>query len=165
MVLARQCAVLALMAVACGAASAGLPVRLMEPDSGREVELRAGAAALHIVFFATWCPPCVEELERLGNLQARWGERGYRLVLVAVQTRHTAERLANFKAEEKPPGELLFDRKGIAARALGGEQLPTHLLLDDAGKEVHRASELDDGLLEALKNLIWGSERAPERER
>ena len=161
----RLCVALLLAAAALGAQAAGLPLSLDDPLSGEKVELQVGAPALHVVFFATWCPPCVEELQRLAEIQARWEERGYRLVLVAVKTRHTPERLVRFAADNRPPGELLFDSDGRAARALGGEQLPTHFLFDAAGKEVHRAASLDDGVVDALDNLMWELERAPERER
>jgi thiol-disulfide isomerase/thioredoxin len=146
-----------------GAVEAALPVVLEEPGSGSEVTLEAGAPVLHIVFFATWCPPCIEELDRLAETEARWQERGYRLILIAVQTRHTAERLRRFAAEMQPPGELLFDSQGRAAKALGGSHLPSHLLFDSSGKEVHRAASLDDGVVEALQELIIKLERAPGR--
>jgi peroxiredoxin len=151
------------MALLGGAAQAALPVVLEEPRRGAQVTLEAGAPALHIVFFATWCPPCVEELDRLAEIEARWQERGYRLVLIAVQARHTSERLASFAAGRQLPGELLFDSRGRAAEELGGSHLPSHLLLDGAGKEVHRASSLDDGVVEALQELMLMLERAPGR--
>jgi thiol-disulfide isomerase/thioredoxin len=153
------CTALLLAAALSGVQAGGLPVTLDNPLSGKKVELQAGAPALHIVFFATWCPPCVKELERLAEIQARWEERGYRLVLVAVKTRHTAERLARFAAQDRVPGELLFDSEGQAARALGGEQLPTHLLFDSSGSQVHRAASLDEGFIEALEKLVL--EREP----
>jgi peroxiredoxin len=159
-----RCLVLALALIG-GAAHAALPVVLEEPVRGAEITLSAGAPALHVVFFATWCPPCVEELDRLAEMEARWQERGYRLVLIAVQTRHSAERLARFAAERKPPGELLFDVDGGAAKALGGSHLPAHLLFDGSGAEVHRAASLDDGVVEALQELMLKLERAPGRQR
>jgi peroxiredoxin len=163
---ARPVAAALLLLAAVGVASAsGLSLALEDPLSGERVELTSGAPALHIVFFATWCPPCVEELERLAELEARWEERGYSLVLIAVKTRHTPERLARFAADHRPPGRLLFDADGSASKALGGDQLPTHYLFDAAGKEVHRAAALDDGLVDALESLMWQLERAPERER
>ena len=66
-------ALILLLAAAGGASAAGLPVALQDPNSGYEVELKAGAPALHLVFFATWCPPCVKELGRLAELEARKG--------------------------------------------------------------------------------------------
>ena len=96
----------ALLLLGGGTAAAQLPLTFERPSDGRPVELTAGAPALHVVFFATWCPECVDELDRLADLEARWNGRGYRLVLVAVPTRHTAERLRKFAQDRMPPGEL-----------------------------------------------------------
>ncbi len=60
-----------------------LGATLTDPVTGKPVVIQPGKGALHIVFFATWCPTCMEELPRLGEIEARWGTQGYRLVLVA----------------------------------------------------------------------------------
>lgn len=137
-------------------AAAPLPVTLADPRNGRPVELRAGAKALHIVFFATWCPPCVSELDRLAAFEARARSKGYRLVLVAVQTRHTRERLADFIDKRRPPGELLHDAEGIAGRAFGAEQLPLHVVLDSGGAVVQRSGALDGAVEQAIERLLGG---------
>ena len=41
--------------------------RRLAPDL-EVVVLEAGPPALHVVFFATWCPVCVDELDRLARL-------------------------------------------------------------------------------------------------
>jgi thiol-disulfide isomerase/thioredoxin len=120
-----------------------LPAGLVDPESGGSVTLEAGSPALHVVFFATWCPPCVEELPRLVELENRWKGRGYRLVLVAVATRQKAERLGAFKKEREVPGQLLFDVDGRLEREWQAAQLPTHLLLNAEGHEVLRKGALD----------------------
>lgn len=120
------------------------PVSLHNPVTGQTAGLEIGAPVLHIVFFALWCPPCLDELEALRQLHARWAERGYRLVLVAVQTRHTAERLTRFAAEHDLPGELLFDIDGAAEQRFAAAGLPTHLLLDESGEVVLRADAVGD---------------------
>jgi hypothetical protein len=78
------------------------------------------------------------------------------LVLVAVRTRQTADRLARFAAERRPPGELLFDSTGDAARTLRADGLPTHVLFDASGAEIHRAPSLEDGLVKALEAHMRG---------
>ena len=93
------------------------PIRLQDPSTGQDVELVTGGKALHIVFFATWCQPCRQELAQLRDLDARWKERGYRLVIVAVRNRQSAERLQRFIEEHRPPGQLLFDFSGWAERS------------------------------------------------
>jgi thiol-disulfide isomerase/thioredoxin len=106
------------------------------------------------VFFATWCPDCVEELTQLGGLEARWEEQGYRLVIVAVRTRQSADRLVDFIEEERPPGRLLFDMKGEAERAWNVTQLPTHVVLDASGREVARSNKLDGKVETAIAELF-----------
>jgi thiol-disulfide isomerase/thioredoxin len=145
------------------AESAGPELELYDPVQRESVVVTPGSPVLHVVFFATWCPVCVEELDRLAELQARWEERGYRLVIVAVRTRHSAERLARFAAERRPPGELYHDAAGHAARALRAESLPTHLLLDAEGKEIIRAPSLEDGVVDALEEHMRGLGRQRER--
>lgn len=124
------------------AAQGGLPVEVQDPATRGAVTLESGPRLLHVVFFATWCPHCLEEFDRLSNLEARWQPRGYRLVLVAVRNRHTAEKLELFGKQRDLPGRLLFDAEGTAEARLGAGDLPTHLLFDATGKEIARAGSL-----------------------
>lgn len=152
----RLGAALLLALGAVTAASAGDPVSLdlVDPVSGSVVTLTPGAPLLHLVLFATWCPPCVEELDALAELEARWESSGYSLVLVAVQKRHSEERLTRFSAERNPPGRLLHDSAGKAPEALAGEGLPTHVLIDADGTVILRAAALDDGVVDAVNKQM-----------
>jgi thiol-disulfide isomerase/thioredoxin len=145
---------LALFLLSAFPLEAGLPVTLTDPATGAEVRIEPGAAALHVVFFATWCLPCVEELDALAELEARWESRGYRLVLVAVENRHTRERLVRFAAEDEPPGRLLFDSDGSADSNLRVSELPTHLLFDAEGREKLRAANYDGDVAAAVASLV-----------
>jgi len=148
-------ALMALVFAAAGPGAFGAArATLEDPVTGKAVVVEAGARALHLVFFATWCPTCVDELPRLGALEARWGGRGYRLVIVAVGSRQTAERLADFVAEEHPAGRFLFDARGEAEKAWKAKQLPTHVVLDASGREVVRAGTLDGEVEAALADLL-----------
>lgn len=108
---------------------------------------------LHVVAFATWCPPCVDELPALADLEARFAPRGYELVLVAVPSRQSLERLRRFREVEKLPGRLLFDSEGTVEAALGVERIPTHLWIDASGRVRLTAgalSEVDVATIEGL---------------
>ena len=144
------------------AASLGAPLAaatLQDPRTGRAAVLAPGAKALHLVFFATWCPVCVDELDELRDLEARWADHGYKLVVVAVRTRQTAERLAEFAKENRPAGRLLFDAKGEAEREWKASRLPTHVVLDAKGGEVARSNELDEKIEQAIGMLVGGGRR------
>jgi thiol-disulfide isomerase/thioredoxin len=145
-------AALALLAAApAGAAGPTLD----DPLGGQHsVALEPGAPVLHLVFFATWCPACVEELESLSELRARWEPRGYKQVIVAVQARHSAERLAEFFAARPAAGRVLFDARGEAERQWGARSVPTHVLLDAAGKELARSGSLDASIESAIEQAL-----------
>jgi len=128
-------------------------IYLLDPQSGTREVLGRGSPLLHVAFFATWCRDCVDELDRLAEIDDRWGDRGYRLVLVAVPSRQTVERLAAFADERSLPGRLAFDESGKLAATLGADHLPTHVLLNSDGVEVGRAESADEIAALVQRNL------------
>jgi thiol-disulfide isomerase/thioredoxin len=109
---------------------------------------------MHVVFFATWCRPCIAELPRLVDLEDRWKPDGYRVILVAVATRQTADRLREFAAAETLPGKLVFDASGSVAAAFSAGTLPMHVLVDRHGRIVARSGVLDAPFAQAVERLV-----------
>lgn len=136
------------------ASSAAAATHLVDPVTGDRQTIEVGAPALHLVFFATWCPDCVDELEELSELDDRWSGRGYRLIIIAVQNRHTAERLKDFLEARDLSIELWWDVDGAAARRFEAESIPTHVVLDSKGKELARSSKLDDQIRDAVASTV-----------
>lgn len=127
---------------------------LTDPVTDRTVNLEPVAPLLHLVFFATWCPPCRDELSRLAEIEARWRDGGYRLVIIAVPARHSAARLTEFASSRPVPGTLLFDSSGVAQTAFQARQIPTHVLVDGEGKVLMRAPALDSEVEERIENVL-----------
>ena len=50
-------------------------------------------------FWATWCPPCIEELPRLNKLAAKFGKKGFGVI--ATNVGGTREDVARFWAKNK----------------------------------------------------------------
>ena len=153
-----------LFQTASGSAAETLPrsMTLTDPLTGKSVALEAGAPLLHLVFFATWCPPCRNELPRLAELEARWRDGGYRLVLVAVPTRQSVERLRGFHETGQAPGELLFDSLGLLQAALGADQIPAHVLLDARGSVLLHGPALDSQIEAKIQEVLIQSARSAE---
>jgi thiol-disulfide isomerase/thioredoxin len=127
---------------------------LLDPRSGERQTIEIGAPVLHLVFFATWCPDCLDEIPALTELNARWSDQGYRLIVVAVKSRHDAGRLKAFVNEGDLALRLLWDVDGSAARRFKAESVPLHLVLDSNGKELARSSKLDDRVLDAVAAAV-----------
>ena len=84
----------------------------------RDRLLAGTKGGLALVVFATWCAPCVKDLERLATGRAQLDAAGVQTVLVAY--REEAEVITPWLAERGWGGStVLIDRFGVAAAALG----------------------------------------------
>jgi len=163
---ARLLVIAGLLVYGAGASvGAASSLQLQDPTTGKSVDVGSGSKATHLVFFATWCPSCADEFQGLSDLDARWGEHGYRLIVVAVKARHSPERLVRFVEDEQPPGLLLFDHEGRAGTRWKAEHVPTHVVLDVNGKEIARAGTLNADIIEAITKLVSPGGRRGSRER
>ncbi|GAB4460220.1 MAG: hypothetical protein OHK0029_23910 [Armatimonadaceae bacterium] len=85
-------------------------------------------------FWATWCPPCIEEIPDLIRLQEKYGDKG--LQVVGLSADDSLEVAAEFAKKNGVNYPILIAPPDVA-RAVGGVQgLPTSVLLDQEGKVV-----------------------------
>lgn len=109
-------------------------------DSDRKVELRDYRGKIVVLnFWATWCPPCVEEMPSLVQLQQRFKAKGVTVLAVSVDadgdayhrflTDHKIDFLTVRDADQKSnnlygtfkfPETYIIDRNGIVRRKFIG---------------------------------------------
>jgi thiol-disulfide isomerase/thioredoxin len=88
--------------------------------------------------WATWCPPCREEMPALDRLNARLGGDNFAVVTLALDSPAQAEAfLRQIKATTL---HAHTDSQGLALRTLGVTTVPTTLLVDARGREIGRLS-------------------------
>jgi thiol-disulfide isomerase/thioredoxin len=112
----------------------GAPEALLVTRDGstrRLSDLRGKPVLLH--FWATWCPPCREELPGLLSL-ARELSRDGRLQLVALSLDQNWEAVQSFFPGDIP-AEVMRDEAGTAVRDLGVSTLPDTYLLGPDGTQ------------------------------
>ncbi|WP_303786682.1 TlpA disulfide reductase family protein [Azovibrio restrictus] len=134
-------------------------LQLRLPDAqGQEVSLAQWQGRTLVVnFWATWCPPCKEEMPAFSRLQRQWQERGVQFVGIAVDS---AQNVRRFAAASPVSYPLLVGGNGIQelTRELGNQALglPFTLVIRADG-QVHamklgglREAELDSLLQAAV---------------
>jgi thiol-disulfide isomerase/thioredoxin len=82
-------------------------------------------------FWATWCPPCVEELPSLNRLQERYAGDGLRIV--SVDFRETPEQMADFLERVPVSFPVLMDSSGKVALSWRVFSFPSTFILDRRG--------------------------------
>ncbi len=92
---------------------------------------------LLVIFFATWCPPCVEEIPSLIRLQKTYGENGFSVVALSVDQAgpEVVARLAERKGINYPV--LMADEKTM--HNFGGVYgIPVSFLVNREGNVVKK---------------------------
>jgi peroxiredoxin len=122
----------------------GKPVRL--------TDLRGKVVWLN--FFATWCPPCQQEMPILRDLSERYRSRGLEIVGISVQET-TPTDVGDYRDRYQLPYTIGFDGSGYIRGAYRVWALPTQFFIDPNGAIVQVVQgPVDDAgasaLIEAL---------------
>ncbi|MCK5932206.1 TlpA family protein disulfide reductase [Jiella pacifica] len=143
----------ALLVICLGLAGAGTLLLKAEPSGatrtvadltfenseGNSVSLadfRGQAVLLNI--WATWCPPCREEMPSLDRLQAELGGPDFEVVPLSID-RNGLDAVRPFFAEIGIENlDIYLDRPADSMKALNVLGLPTTLLIDSNGRELQR---------------------------
>ena len=104
------------------------PLRLPGLD-GRTIDLGDARGKVVLVnFWATWCPPCVEEIPSLQRLYRARRDQG--LEILAVEVGESPEQVRAFLADKPVDFPVLLDPDGKALAAWGVHAFPTTFVLD-----------------------------------
>ena len=90
-------------------------------------------------FWATWCPPCIEELP---TMQKLWDDtRGIELEVLAVNVGEPGDRIAAFLDGFTPTltFPILLDSQGEAFQAWGVRGLPKTFVINKRGQVIYEA--------------------------
>lgn len=94
--------------------------------------------SLLVIFFATWCPPCIQEIPNLIKLQEQYGENGFSVVALSVdQEKKVVQKLVERKEINYPV--MMAD--DAVTRDFGGVYgIPTSFLVSKKGTVVKKYS-------------------------
>lgn len=114
--------------------------RFSLPDlEGNQRDLSHYTGTLRVVdIWGTWCNPCRASLPHLIRLQKEFGDRGVRVVGVAMEPEPTVDeirtKLVDFSAEHGINYDLVIGKDSVMQQIPGGGSLPTLLFVDEQGR-------------------------------
>ena len=113
-------------------------LRFVDGEGGTRTLADPRGKIVFLNVWATWCPPCRQEMPALDRLQAMLGGPGFEVVALSVD-RAGAGPVRRFYGETGVGRIAVYvDASGRALRDLNAVGLPTTLLLDQEGREIGR---------------------------
>ena len=117
---------------------------------------------LVVNFWASWCPPCVEELPAFDRLARKLSGSRVQMAAVSLDAKLDAKAIETF-VREKALGDtaLYFDSAGGLQKTLAMEGLPVTLVIDPKGAIRWRMTGLgrwDDPAAERFLRLLHREE-------
>lgn len=86
---------------------------------------------VYVDFWASWCAPCAEAIPVLDSFQQKYGDRGFTVLGVNVDSeRRSAQRMIDHLSPGFP---MVFDPQGKWPEAFGLKDMPTSYLIDAHG--------------------------------
>lgn len=83
-------------------------------------------------FWASWCPPCIEEMPSMQAVYEELGGNGFEIVAVNIQ--EDPETVRSFMQEHGYDFPVLLDRTGRIAGRYGVRGIPTSYVVDPDGR-------------------------------
>jgi peroxiredoxin len=108
-------------------------------------------------FFATWCPPCRDEMPSIQRLNDELYFKNFIVITISVDEA-SAAYVSRFMDEHGYSFKVLHDRSGKVARVYGARSIPNTFIIDKQGKIVHHIigsrDWSDEAVIQEFKRLI-----------
>lgn len=140
------------------AVGAKAPSVIINDLEGQPVDLSSiiGKKPVLLEFWATWCGLCKALLPQLERVKKAYGDR-VEMVGINVTVNDSKNRVRKYLAEHRPPFRVLFDEKGVGARAFEVPTTSYIVVIDRAGRVVYTGSGADQDLVAAVRKATGGS--------
>ncbi len=114
-----------------------------------------------ISFWATWCKPCVKELNTIAEVYEQWQEEtGVKLVAVSVDDTRSSAKVGPLVDGKGWDYEILLDLNGDLKRAMNVNEVPHMFIVNGSGEIVWQHTSFADGgeteIIAIVKKIIAG---------
>ncbi|MBR6489499.1 MAG: TlpA family protein disulfide reductase [Muribaculaceae bacterium] len=141
---------------------AQLPAVTLKTIDGQSVKvdtLNNGGKPFIIDLFATWCKPCLRELDAIAEVYDEWQEEtGVKIIAVSTDQAQNIHKVKPLVSNHGWEYEVLLDPNDDLKRALGVQMIPFTMIVDGEGKIVYKHTGYTDGaeeeLLEKVRELV-----------
>ena len=128
---------------------AALPSVTLKDVDGKTVKTESLAEQgkpVIISFFATWCKPCMRELEAINELYADWQEQtGVEMYIVSIDQGQDVKKVKPLVDGYGWEYHVLLDPNSELKRAMNVQNVPHLFVIDSKGQTVYNHTGYTDG--------------------
>jgi len=137
----------------------GDTVNLREELAPSPTSARTRPGATLLIFWATWCKPCMHEVPEIREVGRFYANQGLRVVSVATTWKDDSlEKILDAAKDNGIDYKVLFDMKDSAREAFGVKSLPTTILIDGKGVVTWRGDVLPADINERVRAALGPNE-------
>ena len=139
-------------------AQAALPSVELKDVDGKTVKtehLTDAGKPVIIAFFATWCKPCLRELEVINDLYDDWQEEtGVTMYVVSIDQGQDIKKVKPLVDGNGWEYRVLLDPNGEFKRAMNVQTVPHMFVIDSNGKTVYNHTGYTEGSEKEIRKLL-----------
>ena len=134
------------------------PFSGQEITSGKAMDMTdiIGEKPVMIIFWASWCPNCKEEVPKINQLVEKYRDMGMAFIGINVGFNDSVKRAQTFMAQTKMQYPVIFDKGGRVSKQFSINGVPTIIVADRKGvvkfKNYGLPTISDDDFKELLNN-------------
>lgn len=140
---------LSVLCIASTAWAQQLPSVVLKDMRGRSVDtskLSNNGNPIVLSFFATWCHPCIRELNAISDEYDEWQEdTGVKVILVSIDDAQNSQKVRPLVEGQAWDFDVLLDPDGELKRLMQVQNVPHTFLIDGNGNIVYSHLGYTDG--------------------
>jgi peroxiredoxin len=123
---------------------------------GKEICLKdyQGKKIVHLLFWSTWCPHCLLEMDKLKKLNQDIGNKPYEILAINVCLNESIKRIKKIQKQYQIQCKILLDEKGKMSKKCGVVSIPYHIVINKEGVITDQFRELPKDTTKYLKKLF-----------
>jgi len=128
----------------------------LEDLSGDFVELNqeVGEGPILLSFWATWCKPCIEELDEYKKIYNDYKDKGFKMFAISTDDENTVAKVKPLVKSKGYNFPVLLDTNSDAVRLYYAQSIPYSVILDKDGMIIYSHLGYMKGDEVKVKNII-----------
>ena len=130
-------------------------LKSLEGEVFNTTEMGSLGKPVIIIFWATWCKPCIKELTAIAEFYDEWKEQtGVVIYAVSIDDSRTQFNIRPLIKSRGWEYEFYNDQNGDFKRAMGVVDIPHLFILNASGEIIHQRTSYIEGTEKELIDLI-----------